>query len=397
MEKGRQIVLAFQLPEALPGVLEGISRYVRERHRNWRVLLCVPTQNFRSAFHGRFADGAITGLGPRSGQILSSLLRKQVPVVNVIRNLLPRVPSVISDNHAIGRRAAEYLLERGFRHFGFVGVDLPWSHERYEGFSSRLLESGHTSLAKLQLVLKDYQYTSKVRAVTLLRKWLRKIPTPTAILGAADFIARNVVNACTAEGHVVPEHFAVMGVDDFPSECQIGPVTLTSIAQDFQRIGSEAAAQLDTLILNRNQPFLQPILVPPGKIHVRSSTDVLAFDDPVIVAALRMIIARAPRALTMKELLREIPLSRKWLDHRFKKALGRTPSEEIRRQRLKHVHDLLAESNMPLRQIAARGRFSCLQNMLRSLRRASGPSPHAFRRATRDIPPDPRADLGAQD
>lgn len=86
----------------------------------------------------------------------------------------------------------------------------------------------------------------------------------------------------------------------------------------------------------------------------------------------------------MKELLAQVPLSRKWLDHRFKQTVGHTPSEEIRRCRMQHVRDLLTETDMPLRQIAARCRFSCVQNLIRSFRFAYELSPQAYRLQARN-------------
>jgi LacI family transcriptional regulator len=119
---------------------------------------------------------------------------------------------------------------------------------------------------------------------------------------------------------------------------------------------------------------------------VRKSSDVLAFEDPVIVSALRIIHDRAASGISMKELLAKMPLSRKWLDHRFKQVVGHTPSEEIRRCRLQSVCELLIDTELPLRQIAARGRFSCVQNLIRCFRFAHGISPQAYRLRSRGLP-----------
>jgi LacI family transcriptional regulator len=39
------------------------------------------------------------------------------------------LPRVCPDSRKVGELAAEHLMERGFRHFAFVGArgDLPWS------------------------------------------------------------------------------------------------------------------------------------------------------------------------------------------------------------------------------------------------------------------------------
>jgi LacI family transcriptional regulator len=54
--------------------------------------------------------------------LAGALIELRKPVVNVTGVLpdLP-VPRVVVDHVAVGRLAAEHLLDRGFRHFGFVG------------------------------------------------------------------------------------------------------------------------------------------------------------------------------------------------------------------------------------------------------------------------------------
>ncbi len=181
----------------------------------------------------------------------------------------------------------------------------------------------------------------------------------------------------------MPGNVALLGVDNFHAVCELAAVPLSSVAQDFFRMGREAAALLDHLMEHPGVRLTGPILIPPGRLHVRKSTDVLAFQDPIVVAALEIIHAHAATAISMKELLTRVPLSRKWLDHRFKQLVGRTPSEEIRRCRLLYVRELLTDTDMPLRQIAARCRFSCVQNLIRCFRSANGISPQAFRRQGR--------------
>ncbi len=383
MLPNRRILLAYQLPEALHDVLEGVTTYVKQAQCRWQVLLCATPHDFRGAFVRHFADGAITGLGPGSRGIIERLRRTPIPVVNVIRDLHPLLPSVLSDNAAIGRAGAAYLLRRGFRHFGFVGIETPWSKQRGAGFAEALAARGLAPV-HAALHLTDFEYASKVRATQFLRRWLRTLPRKIAVMGASDFIARTLLLACEAQGVAVPGEVAVLGVDNFASECQLAQMPLSSVAQDFVRIGFEGAALLDRLITNpRGAKPKAPLLVPPGRLHVRTSTDVLAFEDPVVVAALGVIHEHAATGISMKELLARVPLSRKWLDHRFKQIVGHTPSEEIRRCRLQCVCDLLTDTDMPLRQIAARGRYSCVQNLIRCFRFAHGMSPQAYRRQSR--------------
>jgi LacI family transcriptional regulator len=385
MRPTKRILLAFQIPETLRDVLQGISDYVKHADCKWQVE-CVDAHDFHVAFGKQITDGALIGLGPRSRSLITRIRRSGVPAVNVLRDLHPQLPSVLSDNCAIGRAGAAHLRERGFRQLAFVGVDTPWSRDRQAGFTESVRATGLPAPMTLRrLRLADFEYASKVRATQILRRWVRDLPRGVAAMCAADFISRTLLSACEAESIAVPAEMAILGVDNFHAVCELESVPLSSVAQDFVGMGREAAALLDRLLQCKVSPLKGPVLLPPGRIYVRKSTDILAFQDPVVVNALKIIHDHAAEGISMKELLAKTPLSRKWLDHRFKQVVGHTPSEEIRRCRLQCVHDLLIDTEMPLRQIAARGRFSCVQNLIRCFRFAYGVSPQAFRMQSRGV------------
>ncbi len=174
MQASRRILLAFHLPQALRDLLEGISDYVKHSGKSWQVE-CVEPRDFYAAFRRRLVHGAITALGPRSRGIIHRLSLSPTPVVNVLRDLHPQLPSVLSDNRAIGRAGAQYLMQRGFRQCAFIGVDTPWSRDRLAGFSAALREAGlPPPLTLTNLRLTDFEYAPRVRAVRLLRRWIRK-------------------------------------------------------------------------------------------------------------------------------------------------------------------------------------------------------------------------------
>jgi LacI family transcriptional regulator len=232
----------------------------------------------------------------------------------------------------------------------------------------------------------DFRFISSVRATRLLGKWAKSIGPRCAVMAPSDFVARALLSAVQSVGMNVPDDIAILGVDNFLSDCELSPVPLSSIAQDFPRMGFEAARLLDDWMSNGRIGVDGPVLLPPGRLHVRASTDVLAFQDPLITQAMRAIREQPSRGITMKELLQRVPLSRKWLDHRFKKAVGHTPAEEIRRCRLKMVRDLLIETDLPLRTISSRCGFAYPENMIRSFRQTYAMGPTEYRRRHRTIP-----------
>jgi len=379
MAKTEKILVAFWLSEALRDVLGGITAYAKQQGRSWQ-LLCVDANDLEPNLAHHRADGAIVTIHARRTELIRRLQHLRTPVVNMLHDLHPRLPSVLSDDRAIGRVGAEYLLARGFRHLAFLGVNTPWSQMRQAGFVEAA-NAAHVApvLDVKSLAVTDFQFVSKVGGMATLRRWVRSLPPQTALMAASDFAGRTMVEAAIAEGVRVPQDLAVLGVDNFHMICELSPVPLSSVAQDFGQMGFEAAALLHRLMNKEAKAKRIRILVPPGRLQVRSSTDVLAFEDSSVLAAIRIIHDHAAVGISMKQLMRQVPLSRRWLDERFRKLVGRTVSEEIRHCRLKHVQDLLEQTDMPLRQIAARCQFSCTENFIRWFRAGMGLPPHAYR------------------
>src|SRR5271165_907995 len=124
-------------------LLRGIIRYLRS-HQPWSVFfelreLGALPPDWLKDWRG---DGIISR--PTTPQLAELLRKKKIPVVNLndVHSDLG-LPLIESDHGAIGRLAAEHLLERGFRHFAFCGfTGHEWSRKRHEGFAAALTAAG---------------------------------------------------------------------------------------------------------------------------------------------------------------------------------------------------------------------------------------------------------------
>lgn len=384
MSSSKRVVVAFHIPEALRDVLGGVTRYAREARRDWQIL-CVNADEFAANFNGHRCHGAIVMVRPEATAAVRQLSRSRTPVVNLLRDLTPALPSVLSDDPAIGRAGALYLRGLGFKKLAFISLDTSWSRQRQAGFVAGAVEAGLAPPATTEsLGVRDFRVISQVQSIKTLGKWARSLGPRTAIMTPSDFVARTLLNACQDAALEVPKDVAILGVDNFPNLCELWPVPISSIAQDFSRMGFEAAKLLDEQMKQRKR-FDSPLLIPPGRIHVRASTNVLAFDDPLVAEAMGIIQELGGASSTMRELLRRVPLSRRWLDERFKQAVGHTPAEEVRRARLRAARDLLTDTDLPLRLIASRCRFSFPENLIRAFRKTYGVSPNQYRQKHRNV------------
>jgi LacI family transcriptional regulator len=122
------------------------------------------------------------------------------------------------------------------------------------------------------------------------------------------------------------------------------------------------------------------IVVKPMGVMARQSTDVLAIDDRHIASALKHIRERACDGLDVESLLRVIPLSRSVMERRFSQILGISPKAEILRVRLDRVCRLLAESDLPLAEVALKAGFEHPEYMSRLFKKKMGITPGEFRK-----------------
>src|SRR5262245_20105174 len=238
MRPGKQVALLIETSNAYArGLLRGIMAYVRERHEPWA---------FRLTEHGRGEVGRHELAGWKGHGVIAriendliaaTLRRLKRPVVDVsAARLLPELPWVETDDAAIARLAADHLLGRGLRHFGYCGDGrFNWSRWRSEHFAAYLKEAGHACHAG----------PSPRRGDDELAEWVRSLPKPVGILACYDIRGREVLAACRRVGVAVPDEVAVIGVDDDELLCELCDPPLSSVRPNTRHTGWVAAQLLD--------------------------------------------------------------------------------------------------------------------------------------------------------
>jgi LacI family transcriptional regulator len=119
--------------------------------------------------------------------------------------------------------------------------------------------------------------------------------------------------------------------------------------------------------------------IPPIGVETRQSTDVLALADREIAAAVRFIREHACDGATISDLLRVVPLSRRVMESRYRKATGRTPHQDLVRFRIDRVKQLLAETDHSLERIATLSGFDHPEYMSVAFKRETQTTPGKFR------------------
>lgn len=213
-----------------------------------------------------------------------------------------------------------------------------------------------------------------------IARWLRQQPHPLAVLACNDVCAQQVLNACREHGLRVPEEIAVMGVDNDDVLCNLCDPSLTSIEPDTERLGEEAAQTLDHLLSGR-APATLARAISPLRLVERASTDTVAIEDPILVAALRYIRDNVGEGIAVKDVLAHLGRSRSDLEKRFRLSLQTSVRAEILRRRMDRVCRLLQETDAGLDQVASLAGFATAAHLCRLFRKQFGQTPTVFRTA----------------
>ena len=364
-------------------ILRGIKAFAESRPQ-WIFTPIAPLPRVVRAMRPLNHHGMIAHIFNRG--LAEALLETGKPVVNV-SGVLPDlpIPRVAVDHVAVGRLAATHLLDRGIRHFGFVGYpEHAFSAGREAGFKETLEAAGYRLSSHYQRDAGHRDPTGLWEWDEGLRRWLAGLPRPVGILASHDPQGLALSEACRFSDLRVPDDVALVGVDNDDLLCELARPSLSSVELPAERIGYESARLLDRL-LTRPGPYskVQSLLLPPVGVVTRGSSDVLAIGDSEVAAALRFILDHAHEPIQVKDVLAEVPVSRRTLERRVHAARGRGIWEEIRRVHIERCKTLLAETDMPMSEVAKHAGFTEQRQLSVVFRQETGLTPSAYRRQFR--------------
>jgi LacI family transcriptional regulator len=356
--------------------LVGIERYVSLREE-WEV--CVqPPEYLPTRGTGLRAwldrpDGIICRDSPHTAKILKMDIPK---VINeTARESLPGVASIYTDSARIGELAADYFRDSGFCHFAFCGFEnMEWSRKRFEAFSARLRENNYAPVHTFH----SWRGSREKGERESLSGWLESLPRPVCVFACNDDRGVDVIQACQNSGFKVPEEVAVLGVDNDELVCGLSFPPLSSIELDFARAGFDAACLLDLQM--RQEPSAEDIVVKPGGIVTRRSSDIIAVDDAEVAKALIFIRNNFRKQLQVSDIVGATNLSRRMLELRFRHQLGKSLMDEVWRLRLEYAKKLLANTDDPVYRIADALEYTDPEHFARFFKKMTGHTPSEYRR-----------------
>jgi LacI family transcriptional regulator len=358
---------------------------VQDPHENLPYLKCDPLEDALDL--GRLRSDGIILYCP-SRKTAATVRRLKTPMVGIELDSGWSdpdwgIPYFATDNEAIGRLGARELIERGFKRLAFCGIPRTrltgWSEARQAAFAQCAREAG-VPCSVFPVGAASGRKTTNLHK--RLSAWLRFLDKPVGLMACYDVRARHVLNICEELGLLLPEDVAVIGVDNDELMCELTNPPLSSIEQGARTIGYQAAALLDQMMAGRKARGLKFVVQPEG-IVTRRSSDALAIDDADVAAALRFIRQRACEGIRSRDVVQSVAISRSALMARFKALLGRTIHAEIQRVQIEQVRQLMAATDLPLNQVAAKSGFRYLQQMITAFRHHTGQTPGEYRLQSR--------------
>ncbi len=290
-----------------------------------------------------------------------------------------KVPNITCDYLQTGRIGAEYFLRKGFDNFAFYGFkNTVWSRERAIGFKDRLQEEGyevHHFNRQVNFTDDDTWYYNPI----ILGNWLKSLPKPIALMACDDDRAVQVTETCKLSKIKIPEEISVLGVENDEMLCDISDPPLSSISLDTEKGGYEAARLLHAMMESENQIF-RDIIVEPTQVVTRHSTNIYATKDKCVGTALKFIHENIGKSIHVKDVLKQVPLSRRMLEQRFFKVTGFPIYEYIICLRIEKFAQKLLETDLTIFEIAYSLGLDDVKNISRQFRQIKGCSPSEYRK-----------------
>lgn len=363
-------------------LLKGITRYSREKGP-W-IFCLMPLYNRETlGMEGILdwakewgADGIIGQLYNDSS--ISTIVKSGIPTIaQDFKERFTQIPNITGAHREAGAMGADYFLRKGFRHFAFYGFEhIVWSRERSQGFEERLHQVGYSvHYFENQEESSEELWYYKPSA---LSQWLTSLPKPIAIMSCDDRLGLHITEACRHSGIRIPQDVAVLGVDNDGMFCEISDPPLSSIAQDAEKGGYEAAHLLESMIKGGTDKFYD-IVVRPTQIVTRQSTDIYATQDESIAMALKFIHQNIDKNLQVEDVVRQLPLSRRTLELRFQQSVGFPVYKYMQNLRMEKFSKKLLETDQAIFDIALDLGFTDTKNVGRQFRQVYGYSPQEYR------------------
>ncbi len=355
-------------------LVSGIFEYL-SGHKNWRIEL---VQNGMGLTAESIAESIADGLSgfivsrPCTAEVYDAIADSGLPCIHLFESDVGRRTHMMRffqhDGHAVGRKAAEYLLSvGGYASFAFYGGGEKggWVRLRREGYAAALAEKGI-----------DIEVFPEDGSVSLA-DWLLSLQRPAALFAENDDAAIVAAKAARAAGLSIPGQLALIGVDNVLHEvCGVG---LTSVRLGHDAVGRVAARTLDAMMEGHHVPE-KPLAALPMGVVARASTNQRKTPAQLVARAREFIRENLALGFGVDDVAEHLRVSRSTLDHRFREVTGQSVRGAIEAARLAKARKSLASTDKTITEVARECGFSSATRLSHVFHQRFGRAPGAMRK-----------------
>ncbi len=194
-----------------------------------------------------------------------------------------------------------------------------------------------------------------------------------------------IMDRLVAQGFFSPERAVLsVGFDDVVSSTFERLVARVRRQEEgFSHLIAADALEILAAVLATGRPESQEVVM-QGPLAVTTVT------DPLVADAVRLIWGQSGEAINVEIIARQLPLTRRSLERRFRKEMGLSIHEEINRCRMDRAVRLLTYTDLLIKNVATTAGFPSLDAMEDAFRRIKGVPPSEYReKQQQDAQQDP--------
>ena len=314
------------------------------------------------------------------------VLCSYAPLSGQERALLGNGGSVVFDNTAISRQAAEFFLGHGLRNFSFVG-----SRVYGEVIACELREAAFRE--RLREELGEQMWYSGMMVGTAksngdfwdpvpqdVRPWFEALQLPCGIFVNGDREAFKLINLCNYYGIGVPEQVELISVNNSNGFCERARPTITSLSPDHM-VTAKAVVELALALVD--DPALPPerrhVRVTASKLVERGSTLGGRDYGHIVARAKEFVRINACKGIGVPDIVAHVGVSRRMLEKHIRKATGMSLLSMVQSARLEKVCSLLVTTSLPIAEVTVSAGYEPTSNLGKLFKKTYGMSMRQYR------------------
>lgn len=269
----RNNIVAFVLPDCLHFFFGELLYHVEQElyQKGYKLMVCNSSEQLDKeiVYIDMLKTNRVDAIILLTNNDVEPFLDKSFPLVSFDRKFT-HVPFVASDNYMGGVTAAQHLIEKGCKHFMFIGDDAQGDDtpvqtevsKRRLGYLDELKRNGINEVIQIEYPLGNYLHLPEY-----VHQIIANHPEVDGIFAISDAVAAEVIYNIEKSGRKVPDDVKVMGYDGGRSYFKLGK-RITSISQSPDLI-AQAIVSIILKLVNRQE---SDSIITPVNINLGDTT-----------------------------------------------------------------------------------------------------------------------------